>query len=73
MKRYLIVILLAASALAGCASHAGRVYAGSPGSTYDANSNPAQTNGTATYDPTMSPKPRDFGNSGDGTRTGIAH
>ena len=66
MKPVLVILLLATSALAGCASNAGPVYAGSQGSTYDAISNPARTKGVVSYDPNAHVAPRGFGSSGGG-------
>jgi len=68
-----VLLVTAVLLLSSCAPHSGRVYAGSPGSTYDANSNPAQTNGVVTYDPTIPAKPRDFGNSGSVAAASTVH
>jgi hypothetical protein len=68
MRIHTVLAALALAGLGGCAHDAvgGSNYAGSPGSTYDAASNPPQTHGAATYNPNGPIVPQDFGKSGGG-------
>jgi hypothetical protein len=68
MRIHTVLATLALACLGGCTHDAvgDRNYAGSPGSTYDAASNPPKALGAVTYDANSPIVPHDFGNSSAG-------